>query len=189
MARALLGARLVRVLDDASRLSGIIVETEAYLGVKDRACHSYGGRRTPRVEAMYGKPGLAYVFFTYGMHHCFNVVCGRKGEPVAVLVRALEPVEGLDVMRRLRGRRCEDRELCSGPARLCMALGITLRDNGVDLVSDPNLFIEHDSTRTVPADCVVAGPRIGVQYAAQGGWSEAPLRFYVGGNPHVSARG
>ena len=94
LARRLLGQRLVRTLGDGTRLAGIIVETEAYLGVRDRAAHSFGGRRTPRNESMFARPGTAYVYFTYGMHHCVNVVCGRRDEPVAVLIRALEPVEG-----------------------------------------------------------------------------------------------
>src|SRR5262249_30706689 len=102
LARALLGTTLVRVLDDGTRLAGRIVETEAYLGVEDRAAHSFGGRRTPRNEPMYGKPGMSYIYFTYGMHHCFNIVCGEVDEPVAVLLRGIEPTEGLEVMRRLR---------------------------------------------------------------------------------------
>lgn len=102
LAPALVGMVLVRVLESGERLSGRIVETEAYLGVKDRAAHSYGGRRTARNEAMYARAGTAYVYFTYGMHFCVNVVCGREDEPVAVLLRALEPLEGLEAMARNR---------------------------------------------------------------------------------------
>jgi DNA-3-methyladenine glycosylase len=102
LARKLLGTRLVRVLDDGSRLTGIIVETEAYLGVPDRAAHSYNGRRTPRTEPMYADAGIAYVYFTYGMHFCFNIVAGRINHPIAVLIRALEPTESLDQMRTHR---------------------------------------------------------------------------------------
>lgn len=102
MAKLLIGQRLVRILDDGTRLAGTIVETEAYLGVKDAAAHSFGGRRTPRNEAMYRAPGTLYVYFTYGMHHCMNVVCGAEDEPVAVLLRAMEPTEGLERMRELR---------------------------------------------------------------------------------------
>src|SRR5262245_61693000 len=112
LAHALLGKKLVRVLQNGERLAGIIVETEAYVGVIDRASHPFGGRRTPRNESMYGRAGTAYVYFTYGVHHCVNVVCGRENEPVAVLLRALEPVEGLEAMRRLRsGNRERSRPL------------------------------------------------------------------------------
>ncbi|MEZ6241861.1 MAG: DNA-3-methyladenine glycosylase [Phycisphaerales bacterium] len=102
LAQRLLGATLVRVLDDGARLAGVIVETEAYIGPEDTCAHSVGGRRTERTEPMYAKPGTAYVYFTYGMHHCVNVVAGEVNQPVAVLIRALEPTEGLDIMRALR---------------------------------------------------------------------------------------
>src|SRR5690606_26066686 len=102
LARRLLGCRLVRVLDDGVRLTGVIVETEAYCGAADLASHAVGGRRTARNEAMYAKAGTSYVYFTYGMHFCFNVVCGEVDVPLAVLVRALEPVEGIGEMKRRR---------------------------------------------------------------------------------------
>lgn len=187
LARRLLGARLVRVLDDGTRLAGIIVEAEAYLGVEDRASHAFAGRRTPRNEAMYGPPGTAYVYFTYGIHWCFNVVCGRAGVPAAVLVRALEPTEGLDAMRTRREAKprksmLRDTDLCSGPARLCQAMGIDRALNGVDLVEGPRLFIER-GTRFDDAD-VGVGPRVGIGSA--GAWTKAPLRWAVRRNPHVS---
>ena len=106
IAQRLIGSTLVRILDDGERLSGMIVETEAYLGVEDAAAHSFGGRRTARNEAMYAVGGTAYVYFTYGMHHCVNVVCGGIDEPVAVLIRALEPMEGMERdWRRLKWRK------------------------------------------------------------------------------------
>jgi DNA-3-methyladenine glycosylase len=186
LARRLLGQRLVRTREDGTRLSGIIVEVEAYLGVEDRAAHSYGGRRTARTEAMYGPPGTAYVYFTYGMHCCFNVVCGRVDEPVAVLIRALEPVEGIEAMRALRGAgaRGRDSGLCSGPARLCQALQIDLNLNRIDLVSDSRLCLERARSRPVPASGLVNTPRIGVGYA--GPWAGRLLRWHIRGNPHVS---
>lgn len=183
LARRLLGQRLVRLLDDGTRLAGVIVETEAYVGVRDRASHAFQGRRTPRNDAMYHQPGTAYVYFTYGMHWCFNVVCGEPDEPAAVLVRALQPTEGLDAIRRLRRRPLPDHLLCSGPARLCQAFAIDRRLNTIDLASDHRLWIERTPT---PIGRVRTSPRIGVDRA--GPWAKKPLRWYLQGNPHVSAR-
>lgn len=190
LARRLLGQRLVRTLDDGTRLAGIIVETEAYLGVRDRAAHSFGGRRTPRNESMYARAGTAYVYFTYGMHHCVNVVCGRRDEPVAVLIRALEPVEGLDVMRTNRAARrtgkqpLRETDLCSGPAKLAQALGITRELDGVNLTGGKPLHLERARTRPLPRAAVLNTPRIGVGYA--GRWVARRLRWRLATNPHVS---
>lgn len=190
LARALLGQRLVRVLDDGARLAGRIVETEAYLGVIDRAAHTYGGRRTPRNAAMWGPAGRAYVYFVYGLHHCMNVVAEDVERPSAVLIRALEPLEGLERMRAHRaGRqpagRLRDTDLCSGPAKLAQALRLDRALDGADLVRGDTLFLERGAN--VPPRRIVAAPRIGVAYAAE--WADKPLRFYVAGNPHVSAAG
>lgn len=185
IAQKLIGSRLVRQLDDATRLAGVIVETEAYLGVEDAAAHSFAGRRTARTEAMYAKPGTAYVYFTYGMHHCMNVVCGRIDEPVAVLIRALEPTEGLDRMtsHRSGGRRTlAPRDLCSGPGKLCQAMAIDRTLNLEDLTRSGRLWIEHPGT---PRRIELAnGPRIGVAYAGE--WAHKPLRWWAAGNGHVS---
>lgn len=189
LARALIGRRLVRVLPDGQRLSGLIVETEAYLGVPDRAAHSYGGRRTPRTEPMFGPPGTAYVYFTYGMHHCMNVAAGEEGDPVAVLIRALEPEEGLDRMalHRARGRAptrpIPPTDLCSGPGKLCQALAIDRSFSGIDLTRSADLFLE-EGAGPAPENRLVNTPRIGVDYA--GAWAQAPLRWYLAGSPHVS---
>ncbi|MCC7409368.1 MAG: DNA-3-methyladenine glycosylase [Phycisphaeraceae bacterium] len=189
VARALLGQRLVRVLD-GHRLSGLIVETEAYLGVPDKAAHTFGGRRTARNASMWLTGGHAYIYFTYGMHHCLNVVAGREGEPVAVLIRAIEPVEGLDVMRSLRvalrraRTKSADTELASGPARLCQAMGIDRALDGTDLTRGDGLFIEQVRKRVLPSGGIAVGPRIGVDYAGE--WAKKPLRFWVRGNAHVS---
>jgi DNA-3-methyladenine glycosylase len=176
----LLGSTLVRVLD-GQRISGRIVEVEAYVGPEDTACHASRGR-TARNEVMFGEAGHAYVYFTYGMHWMLNVVTERVGYPAAVLIRALEPLEGIDVMRRLRGS-VADRDLARGPARLCQALAIDRAWNGTDLVRGDGLFIEGGIR--LGEDDVVASPRIGIDYSADC-HREAPWRFTVKGSPHVS---
>lgn len=189
LAQGLIGCRLVRVSPGGRRVSGVIVETEAYLGVRDAAAHSHRGRRTARTEPMYAIPGTAYVYFTYGMHHCFNVVCGEEGEPVAVLVRALRPDEGVAVMRCRRwggdGAGESDTLLCAGPGRLCQALGIDRRLSGVDLVSHPGVFLERRSAAGTRARGTLRNSaRIGVGRA--GAWAARRLRWYLAGDPHVS---
>ncbi|MHC4946934.1 MAG: DNA-3-methyladenine glycosylase [Planctomycetota bacterium] len=181
VARALLGQTLVRVLA-GQRLAGRIVEVEAYLGAVDRAAHTWGGRRTPRNESMYLPGGHAYVYFTYGMHHCLNVVCGARDEGVAVLLRALEPAEGTEAMFARRRAARRETDLCSGPARLTQALAIDRALDGIDLRTSGELFIER---RSRPAGRrVVASPRVGVDYA--GAWARRHLRFHLAGNPHCS---
>jgi DNA-3-methyladenine glycosylase len=179
LAPLLLGTRLVRILDDATRLSGVIVETEAYVGVNDRASHAFNARRTPRNEAMYADAGTAYVYFTYGMHWCFNVVCARTNVPEAVLVRAIRPVEGIDSMRTRRGG-APDLDLARGPARLCQALAIDRALNAADLTSSDRLWIESGQR---PGK-IARTPRIGVAYA--GHWARRRLRFIEVGSPFVS---
>jgi DNA-3-methyladenine glycosylase len=179
VALELLGKRLVRVVD-GQRLSGLIVEAEAYIGEDDAACHAACGR-TPRNEAMYGSPGHAYVYFIYGMHHCLNVVTEETGFPAAVLIRALEPLEGLDIMRRYRSGR-PDRELTNGPAKLCQALAIDRGFNGVDLCTGEVLFIEEG--RMVAQEEVGTSPRIGIK--ADELALSVPWRFYLQGNTFVS---
>jgi DNA-3-methyladenine glycosylase len=183
VARRLLGQRLVRVIE-GRRLAGTIVEAEAYLGPQDRACHTFGGRRTPRNESMYLGGGHAYVYFTYGMHYCLNVVCGRPGNGTAVLIRAIEPTEGIDQMRARRRAARLMRELCSGPGRLTQALGIGRVQDGLDLRSSGELFIERLRARALPARLIGCGPRVGVGYAGE--WAKLPLRFHIEGSPHVS---
>jgi len=190
VARGLLGQKLVRVVNGRA-LSGIIVETEAYLGAIDKAAHTCNGLRTARNASMWGDGGCAYVYFTYGMHHCMNVVAGRKGDPVAVLIRALEPVEGIEQMRRRRraGRPrrktpVRDIDLCSGPAKLTSALGIDLALDGADLVSGSALFVRRMRARAHRGSAIVVTPRIGVSYA--GAWADRPLRFLLRDSKHVS---
>lgn len=170
VARALLGQRLVRVVEGV-RTSGIIVETEAYLGRIDKAAHSYRGK-TARNASMFEEGGRAYVYFVYGMHHCVNVVAGKKDDPVAVLLRAIAPDEGVEVMRARRGR---DRDLCTGPGKLCQAMAIDRRLDGADLIEGGELFIERARSRVHRN--IVATPRIGVAYAEE--WATKPLRFVL----------
>jgi DNA-3-methyladenine glycosylase len=170
---------LNKVLVAADGRAARIVEAEAYCGPLDAAAHTYRGR-TPRNAVMFGEPGLLYVYFTYGMHYCCNAVCGDEGEGVAVLLRAAEPIAGLELIRAARPAAKRDRDLCSGPARLCQAFGIDRKQDGADLVTaDHGLTIVDDGTPP-PKDPAV-GPRIGIRHAA-----EEPWRWYVRGNPHVS---
>lgn len=158
VARELLGCRLVRVLE-GERLSGRIVEVEAYIGEQDQASHARFGA-TERNASMYGQPGQAYVYLIYGMHHCFNVVTERAGFPAAILIRALEPAEGLGIIRRRREGR-SGRQLTGGPGRLCQAFGIDIGCDGADLCSgDADLFLEPGDP--VPDDCVSTSPRVNV---------------------------
>jgi len=178
VARDLLGKRLVRLLAEGQRLSGIIVETEAYVGETDRACHAARGR-TPRNAVMYEKAGLAYVYLIYGIHHCLNAVTEQEGFPAAVLIRALEPQEGLAKMREFRSGQ-PDRILTSGPGRLCQALAIDRTFNGSDLCISPDLYVEEGDA---PAG-IVTDTRIGI--SADETARERLWRFCVAGNLYVS---
>lgn len=180
MARGLIGKLLVRG-KDGERMGGMIVEVEAYVGEADTACHAFRGR-TRRTEVMYGPPGRAYVYFTYGMHWMLNVVTEPEGTPCAVLIRALEPLQGIEGMRARRGGR-PDRELTSGPARLCEALAIDGKLNGADLVEGTELILEPH--RDLPAGAVASGPRIGIDYAVRKD-RRAPWRFWLKESPFVS---
>jgi len=175
VARGLLGRILVsEVGGRRQQTAGRIVEVEAYVGPHDPACHAYGHRRTARTEPLYGPPGTAYVYFTYGMHWCLNAVTETQGFPAAVLIRALEPIAGLETMRQRRGKE----PLCAGPARLCAALGVTGDLNGASLQRGVLRIV--DGTRPRKRE-IVAGPRIGITQAAN--W---PLRFYLKDSPFVS---
>ena len=177
VAREAIGKILVH--DTAhGRVAGRIVEAEAYRGPEDRAAHSFGGRRTARTEAMFGPPGLAYVFFVYGMHWHVNLVTTKAELPHAVLIRAVEPLEGLELMAARRGLLPGDRNLCNGPGKVCQAFDIDKRSYGVDLTRSA-LFLS-DGERGK----IARSPRIGVDYA--GGWAERPWRFFELGNAYVS---
>lgn len=182
VAHALVGKLLTTCLSEGVT-TGRIVETEAYAGVTDRASHAYGGRRTDRTEVMYRAGGIAYVYLCYGMHHLTNVVTRREGIPHAVLIRALEPLDGLELMRSRSGGRLPDRLLCSGPGRLSKAMGIRTAHTGMPL--DTTAFCVLDDGYR-PLQPIVATPRIGVDYA--GDDARLPYRFIVEGHPSVSGR-
>jgi DNA-3-methyladenine glycosylase len=183
VARSLLGRRLVRMLE-GERISGRIVETEAYIGEDDEASHASPGP-TERNASMYMEAGHGYVYLIYGMYHCFNIVSEREGFPAAVLVRALEPLEGLDLMRERRGSvgARSETELTSGPGRLCQALAIDRRHDGIDLCA-PGSPVFLEPGEPVTAGVVATGPRVNVR--GDRAAVEAPWRFWIEGNPHVS---
>ena len=182
VARDLLGKKLVVPNRNGARVAGLIVETEAYRGPEDRASHAYGGRRTNRTETMYAIGGTAYVYFVYGMYNQFNVVSNVENTPHAVLVRALEPVEGLDVIRRRRPGRSEY-QWTSGPGRLCIAFGIDRQLDKADLLGD-RVWLEEGIS--VSPRQIARGPRIGIDYAEA--WVNKPWRFWIKDNPFVSRR-
>ncbi len=180
LARALLGCVLVHASEEGTT-AGRIVETEAYRGPEDLGAHSAGGRRTERVAAMWGEAGHAYVYFIYGMHWAFNVVAGGHDEPHAVLIRAVEPVAGVELMAKRRGLSASDRNLTSGPGKLCRAMGIDKQQYGLPLFAPP-LFLAAGKRRAT----VGRGPRIRIDYAGE--WAAKPWRFWERGNPWVSVK-
>lgn len=180
LARDLLGKLIVVPGDDGQRVSGMIVETEAYLGVTDRAAHSYGGRRTARNEMTYAIGGHVYVFFIYGMYNQLNIVTGPRDLPNVVLIRAVEPVDGIETMRARRGVM-KDENLTSGPGKLCIAFAIDRGLNGADLLADQIWLEEY---RSFADDQIAIGKRIGIDYA--GDDADRPWRYWVRGNPFVS---
>src|SRR5687767_3410687 len=180
VARNLLGKLLLVPAPDGQRVSGMIVETEAYRGPLDRASHAYGGRRTKRTETMYGLGGTVYIFFVYGMYNQFNVVTNVEDVPHAVLVRALQPIEGIELMRQRRHGQ-PDRNLTNGPGKLCIALGIDRRLDRADLLGN-QVWLEDG--KHMPSRKIASGPRIGIDYAEE--WVEKPWRFWVRDNQYVS---
>ena len=182
IARDLLGKLLVVQRESGTRVSAMVVETEAYLGEIDKAAHSFGGRRTKRNEVTYGIAGHVYVFFIYGMYHQLNFVTGPVDHPHACLIRAVEPVEGIEIMRERRGPM-PDKNLTSGPGKLCIAMGIDKSLNGEDLLGD-KIWLE--DFRTFSEDEVAAGKRIGIDYADE--FAEKPWRFWIKQNLFVSKK-
>jgi len=162
--------------------SGAIVEVEAYTGELDKAAHVYGGKRTKRTETMYGEAGHAYIYFCYGIHSLINVVTNKKGIPNAVLLRALDPLEGVDTMLERRKKTKLDNTLTKGPGSLCQALGIKHTQDGTSLLGD-EIWIE-DGGIIVHDNQIEAGPRIGVAYAKED--ALLPYRYWIKGNKYVS---
>lgn len=176
VARSLLGAKLVHY-SFAGLTSGLIVETEAYLSRGDPACHAARGK-TKRNAVMFGPPGRAYVYFIYGNHYCFNVVTGREGAGEAVLIRALEPREGLALMQERRGPGHKIRNLTNGPGKLCQAMGITGEHNGVSLQEHPFFITAADRAQDA---AIGVSSRIGISRG-----QDKPWRFFVQGSPFLS---
>ena len=183
IARELLGKVLVTTFEGL-RTTGRIVEVEAYNGVVDRASHAWSGRRTRRTEVMYREGGTAYVYLIYGIHHLFNVVTNKKDTPHAVLVRALEPLEGIPTMLKRTGKTKLDHTLTRGPGNLSKAMGLYIQHTGFSLFEDI-IYIGDDGYKLRKSE-IIASPRIGVDYA--GPDAELPYRFFVKGNPYVSGK-
>lgn len=184
-ARRLLGKILVRRLDGET-LAGRVVETEAYVGRCDKACHAYNYRRTPRTETLFAPPGTAYIYLIYGMYHCLNFVTEPEGEPAAVLLRGLTPVAGVEAMARLRyGDRpltaYRKKNFLNGPGKVCRALALTRAENGLDLTGDELFLCDRPEDAGLPPfpvperELIAAGPRIGVDYAEEA--RDFPWRF------------
>lgn len=188
IAQDLIGKLLVVPTGSGERVSGMIVETEAYLGAIDKAAHSYNNRRTARNEITYAAGGHAYVFFIYGMYFQFNVVCGAQESPHVVLIRGVEPVEGVEIMRARRLEKnplakMADENLTSGPGKLCIALNIDRRLNGADLRGE-HIWLE--DYKKFPAAEIKIGKRIGIDYAEE--FADKPWRFWLKNNDYVSKK-
>ena len=181
ISRELLGKVLCTQYDD-DFTSGIIVETEAYAGDTDRASHAYGGKRTQRTEVMYASGGTAYIYLCYGIHHLFNVVTNFEGIPHAVLIRAIDPKDGIEIMLQRRNKKEINQSLTSGPGALTQALGITVENSGISLkdnliwLEDQNIFYSNQD--------IIASPRVGVQYAGKD--AQNPWRFQIKNSHYVS---
>jgi len=174
LAKSLIGKYFFTYIDK-ELCGGMIAETEAYAGITDRASHAWNGRRTARTQTMYLPGGVSYVYFTYGMHHLFNVVTAGKDIPHAILIRGIIPTEGIAVQKKRRNMPSDNKQLANGPAKLCQALGITLQHNGIPLTGNI-LWIAGDGTN-IPQEQITAAPRVGVSYA--GDDALLPYRFIL----------
>ncbi|MFA6087539.1 DNA-3-methyladenine glycosylase [Mucilaginibacter sp.] len=181
LSRDLIGKYLFTSINGETT-GGYIVETEAYAGVIDRASHAFGGRLTPRTQTIHMQGGVTYVYLCYGIHEMFNIVTSVEGQPHAILVRAIQPTDGLDIMMHRRNMEAVKPNITKGPGSVAKALGISRKINALSLQSD-TIWIE-DCGLTFPDAEVAAGPRIGVDYAGED--ALLPYRFYVKGNIYVS---
>jgi DNA-3-methyladenine glycosylase len=181
LTKCLLGKYLFTCIDGLVT-GGLITEAEAYNGITDKASHAYGGRLTKRTSTMYLQGGVAYVYLCYGIHEMFNIVTGNAGDPHAILIRAIEPVYGLEHMLLRRKAGALKPSLTSGPGSVCRALGISRALNGEDLTGK-SIWLE-DRGINLPEDSILSGPRVGVKYAAED--ASLPYRFYIKGNKFVS---
>ncbi|SFR72989.1 DNA-3-methyladenine glycosylase [Anaeromicropila populeti] len=181
LAKALLGKVLVHETAEGT-VKGIIVETEAYMGAMDAGSHAYQNRKTPRTKTMYEAGGISYVYLIYGMYCCMNVVAFEEGEAQAVLLRALEPIEGIDLMKKRRNLE-KAKNLCNGPGKLCMAMDITKSENAVDLVTS-SLYIE--DAISIQKKNIIADRRVNIDYAGEA--RDYPWRFFIKDNPYISVK-
>ncbi|WP_434303566.1 DNA-3-methyladenine glycosylase [Clostridium botulinum] len=189
LAKELLGKVLVREIDGI-RLRGKIVETEAYIGAIDKASHAYGGRRTKRTEPLYGKPGIAYVYFIYGKYFCFNIICKIEGEAEGVLIRAIEPLENMDLISKLRFNKefqelnnYQKKNLTSGPSKLCMAFNIDKENNWEDLCESSRLYVEDSYYNDFE---IIEAKRVGIDYAEEA--RDFLWRYYIKDNAFISVK-
>ena len=181
LAKDILGKKLVTKVDNQTT-SGIIVESEAYLGVSDRASHAFDNKLTSRTSTMYEEGGISYIYLCYGMHSLFNIVTNNKGIPEAILIRAIEPIDGISIMCKRRNMEEKSYNLTNGPGKLSQALGITKKLNGHSLYGD-DIWIE-DIKISLKNNNILSSPRIGVDYA--GTDAKLPYRFYIKNNKWVS---
>ncbi|XZM27140.1 DNA-3-methyladenine glycosylase [Clostridium perfringens] len=189
VAKELLGKVLVRKINGVT-LKGKIVETEAYIGAIDKASHAYGGKRTNRTETLYADPGTVYVYIIYGMYHCLNLISEEKDVAGGVLIRGIEPLEGIEEMSKLRYKKSyeelssyEKKNFSNGPSKLCMALGIDKGENGINTISSEEIYVEDDSL--IKKDfSIVEAKRIGIDYAEEA--RDFLWRFYIKDNKFVS---
>ena len=181
LAKDLLGKILYTKIDNEIT-AGIIVETEAYFGIKDKASHAYGGRRTNRTETMYSNGGIAYVYLCYGMHNLFNIVSSKENDPHAVLIRGIEPLVGIDIIEQRRNMPHTKGAISAGPGSAAKALGIDKTFNAKNLTGD-EIWIEDHAIRYKDED-IVATPRVGIAYAKE--HALLPWRFFIKGNKYVS---
>lgn len=191
LSKKLLGKVLVNEIN-GKFIKGIIVETEAYIGAIDKASHAYGGRRTKRTETLYGEPGIVYVYSIYGMYFCFNVICGEKDIAEGVLIRGLEPLEGLEEMSFNRFKKSykeltktQIKNLTNGPSKLCIAMNINKNNNTKELIKENSLYIEDHNIEILSSN-IVETTRIGIDYAEEA--VDFPWRFYIKDNPFVSKK-